>query len=227
MSDRLLDYQPLDGRYIHGVEIRDVMAGVDRRFDSYPSADRRWKDPHEHSDVADEEYSRVTAPERYAVVGARAMAWVAALEDLQLATAQDVDVPSWAHIPEDARAVLVTPAGVDAVPILVVLGPMEGVADAVVTLAVGEPPVSIGTEPFCGCDACDSGSDHLLTSIDETFTTIVDGSLLYAEGNGWTLTVGVNGWSGSGSQDFEALIRRARAGASIGHRMITGGPWFP
>jgi len=208
------------------VQIQDVIAGVTQRFDSNPSASERWNDPHEHSDVGDEEYSRVTAPERYALVGARAMAWIDTLDNLQLATAQDADVPSWAHDPANARSVLLTPSKTNALPVLVVLATMERIEDAVVTLAVGQPPVSIGMEPFCGCDACDSGSDHLLTSIDDMFTAIVDGSLLYAEGNGWTLIVGVNGWSGSGSQDFEALIDRARSGTSIGHRMITGAPWF-
>lgn len=211
------------------MEIRDVIAEVARRFDSHPSAGTRWDDPHEHGDVADDEYSCVTAPERYAVVGARAMAWVDALAHLRLATAQDVDVPSTVHDPASARAVLVTPTATDALAILVVLGSLDGVEDAVVTLAVGEPPVSIGMEPSCGCDACDDGSDRLLAAIDERFTAIVDGSLLYAEGTGWTLIVGDDGWSGSSSgarsPDFEALLQRARAGESIGHRTITGAPW--
>ena len=211
------------------MQIQDVIAEVARRFDSHPSAGTGWDDPHEHGDVAAEEYSRVTAPERYAVVGARAMAWVDALADLQLATTQAVDVPSTVHDPASARAALVTPAATGALPILVVLGSMEGVEDSVVTLAVGEPPVSIGMEPSCGSDACDDGSDRLLAAIDERFTAIVDGSLLYAEGKGWTLIVGVDGWSGScsgtRSPDFEALVKGARSGASIGHRMITGAPW--
>jgi len=208
------------------MDLQDVAAEVTRRFDSRSSAGRRWNDPHEHSDVADEEYSRVSEPERYAVVGARAMSWVDALEGLQLATAHNVEAPSWTYGPADARAVLLTPLETDALSILVVMGSMEGIEDAVVALGVGDPAVLIGMEPFCGCDACDSGSDDLLTAIDDMFTGIMDGGFLYAEGEDWTLTVGVNGWSASGSQDFDSLIDKARAGTSIGRRMITGGPWL-
>jgi hypothetical protein len=204
------------------MDLHDVIAEVTRRFDSRSSAGRQWNDPHEHSDVADEEYSRVSEPERYAVAGARAMSWVDALVGLQLATARNVAT----YGPADARAVLVTAVAPDALAILVVMGSMEGVDDAVVALGVGDPAVLIGMEPFCGCDACDSGSDDLLTAIDDMFTGIMDGGLLYAEDEDWTLTVGVNGWSASGSQDFDSLIDKARAGTSIGRRMITGGPWL-
>jgi len=40
-----------------GMDLQDVVAEVTRRFDSRSSAGRQWNDPHEHGDVADEEYS--------------------------------------------------------------------------------------------------------------------------------------------------------------------------
>jgi len=208
------------------VELRDLLAEVTRRFDAHPSGRTRWDDPHEQRDIADEEYSRVSGPERYAVLGARAKSWIDALEGLHLGTAQNVEAPPWAYGPADARAVLVTPVKTDALSILVVTGSMEGVQDAVVALGVGDPAVLIGMEPFCGCDACDSGSDDVLAAIDDMFTGVMDGRFLYAEGEDWTLTVGVNGWSASGSQDFDSLIDAARTGTSIGRRMITGAPWL-
>ncbi|KQO47679.1 MULTISPECIES: DUF6226 family protein [unclassified Frigoribacterium] len=207
------------------MEFTDVIAEVTRRFDSHSSAGKQWNDPHEHSDIVEEEYSRVTEPERYAVVGARARSWIDALEGLGLGTAQIVEAPPWAYGPSAARAVRVTPVTVDALSILVVMGSTEGIEDTV-ALGVGDPAVLIGMEPFCGCDACDSGSDYLLTAIDDMFTGIMDGGFLYAEGKDWKLTVGVNGWSASGSQDFDSLIDKARAGTSIGRLMITGGPWL-
>jgi hypothetical protein len=120
-----------------------------------------------------------------------------------------------------------TPEGDAALSILVVLGAMEGVEDAVIAIGVGTPPVSIGMQPDCGCDACDFGSDDLLTSVDEMFIAVMDGNLIYAEDKDWTLTVGVNGWSAHGSEDFDALVARAHSGASIGRRMITGAAWLP
>jgi hypothetical protein len=207
------------------VEIHDVIAEVTRRFTTHPSGGTRWDDPHEHRDIADAEYSRVSEPERYAVVGARARSWIEALEGLKLGTAQSVEAPLWAHGSTDARAVLVTPVKADALSIVVVMQSTEGIEDAV-ALGVGDPSVLIGMEPFCGCDACDSGSDNLLTAIDDLFTGIMNGEFLYAEGKDWKLTVGVNGWSASGSQDFDSLIDKARAGTSIGRLMITGDPWF-
>ncbi|ROS52489.1 DUF6226 family protein [Frigoribacterium sp. PhB118] len=207
------------------MEIHDLLAEVTQRFTAHPSGATRWDDPHEHRNIADEEYSRVSDPERYAVVGARARSWIDALKALELATAQDVEAPPWPYGPTDARAVLVTPVRAGALSMLVVLGSMEGIEDAV-AVGVGDPAVLIGMEPFCGCDACDSGSDYLLSAIDDLFTGIIDGSFLYAEGKDWKLTVGVNGWSASGSQDFDTLIDKARAGTSIGRLMITGGPWL-
>jgi hypothetical protein len=207
------------------VESHDVIAEVTRRFTAHPSGDTRWDDPHEHRDIADEEYSRVSEPERYAVVGARARSWIEALEALELGTAQNVEAPRWAHGPTDARAVLVTPEKADALSILVVMGSAEGIEDAV-ALGVGDPSVLIAMEPFCGCDACDSGSDNLLTAIDDMFIGIMNGEFLYAEGKDWELTVGANGWSASGSQDFDSLIDKARSGTSIGRLMITGDSWL-
>lgn len=207
------------------METHDVIAEVTRRFTAHPSDGTRWDDPHEHRDIVDKEYSRVTEPERYAVVGARARSWIDALEGLELGTAQSVEAPSWAYGPTDARAVLVTPVKADALSILVVMGSTEGIEDAV-ALGVGDPAVLIGMEPFCGCDACDSGSDNLLTAIDDLFIGIMNGEFLYAEGKNWNLTVGVNGWSASGSQDFDSLIDKARAGTRIGRLMITGGIWL-
>jgi hypothetical protein len=207
------------------VEIHDVMTEVTRRFDAHPSGGTRWDDPHEHRDISDEEYSRVSEPERYAVVGARARSWIDALEALQLGTARNVEAPPWEYGPTDARAVLVMPVKTDALSILVVMGSTEGIEDQV-ALGVGDPAVLIDMEPFCGCDACDSGSDNLLTAIDDLLVGIMTGEFLYAEGKDWKLTVGVNGWSASGSQDFDSLIDKARAGTSIGRLMITGNPWL-
>lgn len=207
------------------MEIHDLLAEVTQRFTAHPSGGTRWDDPHEHRDISDEEYSRVSEPERYAVVGARARSWIKALESLELGTAQNVEAPPWAYGPTDGRAVLVTPVRAGALSILVVLGSTEGIEDAV-ALGAGDPSVLIRMEPFCGCDACDSGSDNLLTAIDALFTGIIDGSFLYAEGEDWKLTVGANGWSASGSQDFDSLIDKARAGTSIGRLMITGDPWL-
>jgi hypothetical protein len=154
------------------------------------------------------------------------MAWISAVTELGLATHHSTHVPSWASESETSRAIKVTPNAAGALSMVVVLGWFESDHATVASIEVGTPPVTVEMLPVCGCDACDSGSEDLLSSIDEAFLGIMDGHFLYAEGRDWTLRASKDGWSGSGSQDFEELVNSARDGHEIGKRMLTGASWW-
>ncbi|GAA0966917.1 hypothetical protein FFA01_16540 [Frigoribacterium faeni] len=202
------------------------MAEVERAFGASTAAGVSWADPHADRDIRDEEYSRVTDPERYRVIGARAMAWISAVTELGLATQHSAEVPTWTSESETSRAIKVTPKAPGALSIVVVLGWFESDQATVASIEVGMPPVTIEMLPVCGCDACDSGSEDLLSSVDGAFLGIMDGHFLYAEGRDWTITATKDGWSGTGSQDFDALVNAARNGHEIGKRMLTGARWW-
>ena len=70
--------------------IADVRTGVNRVFDALGAPS--WSNPHaDHSVAAEEEYSRVTDPERYHVLMLRLQAWQTVLAKLC-----DVDVDTMA-----------------------------------------------------------------------------------------------------------------------------------
>lgn len=147
-----------------------VLSAVEREYAAIPTASVSWPDPHPDRNVADEEYSRVSAPGKYAIVGARASAWERALVSLGLATVESIDVPEELADVHDAVGVKLAPAADGAAPLVVVHGGFEGGADNVIIVGAGTAtPVRFGLEPNCGCDACDWGSESLLEAVDTHF----------------------------------------------------------
>ena len=196
----------------------DVRRAVDAAWAARPEHDVSWPDPHPDRDPRTEEYSRVTDPERYAVVGARAQSWIDALVALGLADASVV---------EDGATRLV-PRAPDALPLTVVVRALDGVPGGVVDLLVGDPVASVDVQPDCGCDACDSGSADLLEAIDDAFVGVLGGGFVLIESKRSRIVATADGWSSTGAtRGVDEAIAAARRGERRpGRRTLVGGSWW-
>lgn len=153
--------------------IADVRTGVNRVFDALGAPS--WPNPHaDHSVAAEEEYSRVTDPERYHVLMLRLQAWQTVLAKLC-----DVDVDTmakgrgrlqqrWSSPHSDTLLLYVSVVSFDQVPFV----GLSATSDA--------DPFDI--IPDCACDACDHGSEDLLRVLDADLAAVVDGSLVVVTG---------------------------------------------
>lgn len=161
------------------MELDELMAVVEAAFVRTSAGLERWDDPHPPPDrvVADDEYSRVTNPAKWRIIGARVDAWIEALVILGLATVERDADPDWVEAPATnlTRTDVVIPAVDTAIPLVVCRSQIEDVPDAGVTLGVGEPAVRIAFLPDCGCDACDSGSQDVIDEVDSYVRPIVTG----------------------------------------------------
>lgn len=207
--------------------LADVRRAVDREWAARPESGTVWADPHPDRDPLPEEYSRVTDPERYRVVGARTDAWVSALVGLGLARIESLPVPA-SVVGTGVRRVRLVPTAPDALPLEVTTRSLEDVPGAVVDLAVGAPAVDVGLQPDCGCDACDSGSADLLSAIDDAVRSALDGHLVVVVGPGDRKVVAsADGWSAAGwSGGVDDVVARARRGERVGDRTVLGSSWW-
>ena len=187
--------------YLDGALIDDnwlgILDDVERTFTARADATPPWPDPHAvpgdpiaRREPRDEEYSRLSDPGKYAVLGVRVEAWLDVLERHGLATVRchrDSDAPHGVGIDPDPerqtegpgiRATetrVVTPR-VDAPPLSILIWRH---ADGYVGLevSIGDPPLVVERIPHCACDACDSGSAMLLEDLDRAVFSVVDGSI--------------------------------------------------
>ena len=174
-----------------------LSAAVEEAFERTARGLVRWDDPHPPPDrvVADEEYSRVTDPGRWRIIGARVDAWLDVLvADGRVTVDRDVPV-RWV---EAARTVVarldrVQPVVPGGLALIVGRSRIGDVADAGVTLGVGDPAAFVHAVPDCGCDACDSGSADVIDEIDMWLGGIVDGSFRHLSGPLGTITVITDG----------------------------------
>ncbi|MSS44680.1 hypothetical protein FYJ43_01070 [Cutibacterium sp. WCA-380-WT-3A] len=152
--------------------IADVKTEVDRVFDAFGAP--YWPNPHGDRSAAEEEYSRVTNPERYQVLMLRLKAW-----QRVLATLCDVDVDTlttgsgrlqqqWSSPHKGTLPLHVSVVTFDEVPF--------------VGLSVTCDADPFDVVPDCACDACDYGSGDLLGVLDANLTAVVDGSLVVVTG---------------------------------------------
>lgn len=145
-----------------------LVAAVERRYAKLDPPS--WPDPHQGELPAEEEYSRVTDPERYVVVRHRVHAWV----DELAARGAEVSPVETAPLGPTRRVAVPRP-GTSALFVQEVHEP--GFPD-VVRFALGDPRAGFADVPDgCACDACDSGSESLLMMIDEVFVAAVAGLL--------------------------------------------------
>ena len=140
-----------------------------------------WPAPHpDGAPPREEEYSRVTDPQRYRIAGARARVWAEVLAEAGAVVVPDpvrgipLDEAGRADLaaPVDRALRVAPPACVDGASpwwLLETDVPQDddGGVLPVLRVAVGAPGQVHALLPDCGCDACDPGSDELLEAVDQ------------------------------------------------------------
>ena len=143
----------------------------------------------------------MTDPAKWRIVGARADAWLMALTNAGVSAVEtDVEV-NWLQPPGPTitRADRATSPGPGTLPLIVAHSRLEDIDDAGVTIGVGDPALSVGWLPHCGCDACDDGSQSELDQLDAWFAGVVQGTFrLLSQGDRRIMVIDDGGWSASG-----------------------------
>lgn len=220
----------------------DLRAQVAVRYDrlGMPS----WPDPHPGgTSPATDEYSRVSAPERYRIVPARAAVWVDSLSAVPGIDVRPVAAAALAEVGQRGRvthAVRLSSTRPATLPLFLLTTqvPLAGAADSVAVLHICAARTSVVLEvlPDCGCDACDSGSDDLLEAIDDTISDLVTGPSVMLRGPGWYANWqpggGASGGDGHGPDHDQMmqLCRRLSAGEDVSlpehTEAFVGGAWL-
>lgn len=158
--------------------VPELLAAVDAAFADTGRGLTPWADPHPNRSPRDEEYSRVSDPFKWRIIGARADAWAIALVDAGLAHVERNAAVRWhaAPLTELTRIDLVVPNAAGALPLVLARSRFGDVDDAGVTIGAGDPALCVAWVPDCGCDACDSGSQNELDHLDDQFLGIVTGA---------------------------------------------------
>jgi hypothetical protein len=202
-----------------------------------------WSNPHpEMAAPREDEYSRLSEPERYRIVYARARLWADLLSDLPGNT---VETLAPAPLDDDSRmgrfdrGVQLTSPRPDTLPLLLERDVRSDTLEpplAVLHISVVRPRIAIAMLPTCGCDACDHGSDDLLEAIDETIGNVIGGPFVALRGPGWHAQWHPHGSSAGGTghhPDLSAmtdLCRRLADGQDVrlpkGAQAYVGRPWF-
>lgn len=164
----------------------------------------------------DEEYSRVTAPERFTLVHARARTWTAVLERVLGVRAEAWLPTSGEEATGEAdgrfvRGVKLTSPLPGVLPLFLIEtdDPLP-----MLRIAVADASWALEDLPDCGCDACDHGSVMLCEAIDDTIGGVILGPCVMMRGPGWTSSWGPGrGRAGGspGSPDFDDLMKMSRA----------------
>ena len=206
----------------------DLRASVDGAFEVAGRGLPPWPDPHPHRSPLDEEYSRVTDAQKWRIIGARADAWVIVLVEAGLATVERRTEVAWRVAPTTviSRTDRVMPRAAGALPLVIARSRLAEIADAGVTLGVGDPALCVAWFPHCGCDACDSGSQDVLNDLDAHLLGIVTGAFRrLSSGRSEITMVGDGRRSAS---DLPPGIDRARILADpIGWDEVSGPSWLP
>lgn len=180
-------------RHHVAMEMDALMVEVEAAFERTAAGLGRWADPHPPPDriVSDDEYSRVTNPAKWRIIGARADAWVDALVALGLATVERDADTDWVEAPAAnvTRTDVVIPAVDNGLRLVVCRSRIEDVSDAGVTLGVGDPAVRFAFIPDCGCDACDSGSQDVIDLLDSYIRPVVTGEFRHLWRDRQSITV--------------------------------------
>ncbi|MGF9754751.1 DUF6226 family protein [Microvirga sp. 0TCS3.31] len=184
-----------------------------------------WPDPRPGGGpAAEEEYSRVTEPERYRLLAARADAWVEAVVAAGLGQAEWVDPPSvtWVgeqHLSPSRTTVVRGRPGTQPVVVAVLQD------ETFVQVGIGDPAEVLELQPDCGCDACDTGSADLLGTVDDAFVLALGGGVLVVREGDRVVRRTLDGWSSSGVSDAERWLDDAAAGRRT-DGVVAGEPWL-
>jgi hypothetical protein len=208
----------------------DLLAAVGEAFASTGALTPGWPDPHPDRSPLDEEYSRVSDQGKYRILHARIAAWVQVLDDRGLATTTETSKDTWIgdvrssdHVSGVQQVLPTRPGGAA---LLVASTLVDGAPFGLdIALAAGETPVLMTSVPGCGCDACDSGSDDQLTTVDEWVLSTARGGVLHARGPGGHVTRRFDGWEGSGAGSFDSWLDES-APAPPGVVRWYGEPWL-
>jgi Family of unknown function (DUF6226)/Glyoxalase-like domain len=191
-----------------------------------------WPDPHpDGSAPLEDEYSRVREPGRYGLLAARADAWVEAVVHAGLGTVTPVapaDV-TWAgdqHLRPSRASVLRGRDGTR--PVVVAWAPSGHADEAFVIVGVGEPTHVLDRQPDCGCDACDTGSADLLSTVDDAFVLALSGGVHVVREGDRVVTRSLDGWSSSGGfgPDEQARWLEDAAAGRRTDGVVRGEPWL-
>lgn len=160
------------------VTVDSLMGAVDAAFAETGRGLAPWADPHPDRSPLEEEYSRVSDPYRWRIVGARAQAWLAALAGAGLADVEGDAAVVWDATPPTAVTGVdrAWPRAAGAIPLVVARSRLAAADDGGLTLGAGDPAVVLAIVPDCGCDACDSGSQDAIDEVDEYVLGVVTGA---------------------------------------------------
>lgn len=207
----------------------ELLAAVDAAFNTTERVHAAWANPHPGgSPPSEEEYSRVTTPERWRILGERVEAWARVLESRRLVTVRDLPRPNWVlpQVPAAVRGTLISPNAAGAIPLTIGRFPVGTVEDAGIVLGVGIPPVAFARLPDCGCDACDTGSQNELEHLDDLMMSVVTGELRRLDLRDRSITALRDGrWSAAGldrADDVDAIL----ASSDHGWTEQRGAPWL-
>jgi hypothetical protein len=78
---------------------RELLSAVDAAFEVTGRGLRRWPDPHHDRPPLDEESSRTTDPRKWRIIGARADAWLLALDKAWAAIVERDTTIRWREPP--------------------------------------------------------------------------------------------------------------------------------
>ncbi|NIJ12653.1 hypothetical protein FHU38_002997 [Saccharomonospora amisosensis] len=215
------------------METRLLLEAVTAEFGRTAATTPGWPDPHpDGAEPVEEEYSRCTEPGKYRILHARARAWTRALIDAGLATLEEVADPgdAWREVPSvtPETAIRVRPTRDGALCLLLGFASLSGVPDAVAIIGAAEPAVYLATVPDCGCDACDSGSDDLLSQFDEQVLSVVEGDFVHVTTKRGRVIGMRSGWSAEHRGDVrhvETILADARRGRSR-YPTVHGAAWY-
>ncbi len=197
----------------------------------------QWPNPNPGADPPDEAYSRLSEPERWRIIGARADAWMLALFETGRAdTERGVDqAVAWASPPGPfvVRTDVVRPRTDAAIELAVGRTRFGEVEGAGLVVGVGLPAIDIDLFPDCGYDACDWGSQPELDRLDELMASVVTGAFRHVVRGPHRITVRMDGarsWGSQGpwhltSQQVDAIL--AAPEPPTGWREWRGERWGP
>ena len=205
-----------------------LLPAVDEAFTWLRGDLADWPNPHTAGgSPADDEYSRVTDPERYRLLAVRADAWVEVIVDAGLGVVEQLDPEAvqWVvdqHLVPTRVSVLRGPEG--AQPIVVLIAAEE----TVVQVGVGQPVELLDRQPDCGCDACDTGSADLLDTVDSAFVLALSGGVYVVRASTTSVVQrSLDGWGSTNVDHDEA--ERWLAEAADGRRtdgVVAGEAWL-
>lgn len=155
----------------------ELVAAVDAAFIETGRGLDGWPDPHPDRRPLEDEYSRVTNPQRWKILAARAEAWFAAMTAAGIAETEEAAV-AWREQPRIpvAYTFRAVPLAPNAIPLVIAWNRIEDVEWPALVLGAGDPTEVVAIIPDCACDACDSGSQDALDELDEYVLGVVTGS---------------------------------------------------